>query len=185
MVGYEDYTEVIVNETLKRKAILLELSGFRSADANRRKIRAWKEVQDVVLLKCRKMMTLDQIKRVWRNKKAHVRDTLLKEKRYRSATGGGLELPLERAISSCAKSFTEAEIALANALGREAVMSGLGKMETFVDKAGTSDGSPSSRGGRDREEEEKRGGGGACLEREEKRGGGGACLEREEKRGGG
>ncbi|CAJ0606893.1 unnamed protein product [Cylicocyclus nassatus] len=129
------YTDAIV-VALKRKEILLELNESRTPDSNRRKLRAWTEIRDVVLVKCRKLMTILQIKRVWRSKKAHVRDLLLKERRYRQATGGGVDVDLERTIMKASESLTEAELQLANCLGREAITCGIGRMETYVDKQG-------------------------------------------------
>ncbi|CAJ0599212.1 unnamed protein product [Cylicocyclus nassatus] len=145
------YDEVIVFETLRRKDVILDLSGSRNPDANARKQRAWKEVADAVLLKCKKLMTIPQIKRVWRNKKTHVREMLLRERRYREATGGGIDLDLEKSISKAAASFTEGEAELARALGREAVMAGLGKFESYVDKTSKDDSgsSPESIGNMD------------------------------------
>ncbi|CAJ0590586.1 unnamed protein product [Cylicocyclus nassatus] len=127
-------SEIIMEETLKRKETLSELSSTRSVDANRRKLKAWAEIQDTVLLQCRKLMSIAQIKRVWRGRKTHVRDVLLREKRYRSATGGGCDFSLERDLAKASASLTEAEIKLARCLGKEAVMCGLGHMETFVDR---------------------------------------------------
>ncbi|CAJ0591704.1 unnamed protein product [Cylicocyclus nassatus] len=80
------------------------------------------------------MLTIEQVKRIWRNRKAHVREAILKEKRYRSSTGGGLDPVLEKSISTTLSSLSQAETLLARTLGREAVMAGLGNMETYVDK---------------------------------------------------
>ncbi|RCN44398.1 hypothetical protein ANCCAN_09612, partial [Ancylostoma caninum] len=92
------YGEVIVKEVLKRRDVLLELNEMRNPEANKRKTGAWKEIQEIILTTCKKLMTIDQIERTWRNKKSHVKDVLMTEKRYRSFTGGGVDMALENAI---------------------------------------------------------------------------------------
>ncbi|CAJ0597702.1 unnamed protein product [Cylicocyclus nassatus] len=124
----------IIIEVLKRRGILLDLNEARNPEANRRKSKAWKEIQDLVLVHCKRVFTIEQVKRIWRNRKAHVREAILKEKRYRSSTGGGLDPVLEKTISTTLSSLSQAETLLARTLGREAVMAGLGNMETYVDK---------------------------------------------------
>ncbi|CAJ0589899.1 unnamed protein product [Cylicocyclus nassatus] len=134
------HSDIIVMETLKRKKILLELNDSRSPDANRRKLKAWNEIRAIIQVQCKKMMSITQIKRVWRNRKAHVRDVLL---RHSQGTGRGRDFNLEKTIARASASLTEAETKLAQCLGREAVMSGLGRMETFVEKQSVTD-SPES-----------------------------------------
>ncbi|CAJ0589579.1 unnamed protein product [Cylicocyclus nassatus] len=85
---------------------------------------------------------------------------------YRQGTGGGLDLPLEQAIANASASFTEADMLIAQFLGKEAVMSGVGRMESFVDKertrfGGDSDSSESTLGGNRRR---RRAGGRANLD---------------------
>ncbi|EYC24785.1 hypothetical protein Y032_0013g2107 [Ancylostoma ceylanicum] len=130
----ELYGEVIVKEVLKRKEVLLEMNGMRNPEANKKKTAAWKEIQEIVLTSCKKIMTVDQIKRAWRNKKAHVKDVLMTEKRYRSSTGGGVDMALESAIKKNLEHLSEAELGIAKSLGREAAFVGLRKAETFVDE---------------------------------------------------
>ncbi|CAJ0588978.1 unnamed protein product [Cylicocyclus nassatus] len=50
------------------------------------------------------------------------------------AAQGGLDPVLEKTISTTLSSLSQAETLLAKTLGREAVMAGLGNMETYVDK---------------------------------------------------
>ncbi|CAJ0599923.1 unnamed protein product [Cylicocyclus nassatus] len=69
---------------------------------------------------------------------------------YRQGTGGGLDLPLEQAIANASASFTEADMLIAQSLGKEAVMSGVGRMESFVDKGADSDSGSTLRGNRRR-----------------------------------
>ncbi|KAL6727831.1 hypothetical protein Aduo_009674 [Ancylostoma duodenale] len=60
------YGDVIVKEVLKRRDVLLELNEMRNPEANKRKTGAWKEIQEVILTTCKKLMTVNQIKRTWR-----------------------------------------------------------------------------------------------------------------------
>ncbi|CAJ0606248.1 unnamed protein product [Cylicocyclus nassatus] len=59
-------SDVIIIEIIKRKEILFDLSGIRNPEA------------------------IDQIKRVWRNRKAHVREVISKKQRYGNCTGGAV-----------------------------------------------------------------------------------------------
>ncbi|EYC09881.1 hypothetical protein Y032_0058g2871 [Ancylostoma ceylanicum] len=65
-------------------------------------------------------MTVEQLKRCWRNKKAYVRDLLYREKSYRSGTGGGVDVDLEKAISKGLSEMSEVDVKIARLLGKEA-----------------------------------------------------------------
>ncbi|EYC09885.1 hypothetical protein Y032_0058g2871 [Ancylostoma ceylanicum] len=70
-------------------------------------------------------MTVEQLKRCWRNKKAYVRDLLYREKSYRSGTGGGVDVDLEKAISKGLSEMSEVDVKIARLLGKEASFLGL------------------------------------------------------------
>ncbi|CAJ0593834.1 unnamed protein product [Cylicocyclus nassatus] len=140
--GSKSYHDVILTETMKRKEILLDLSATRNPEANRKKFKAWKEIQEIVLVQCDKTMTIAQIKRVWRSKKASMRDVLRRQK-LRQLLDGGCDLSLENSIVEVSPALTEAEIQLARRLVQEDVMRGQNNTAIY-DKGGVSDSSEST-----------------------------------------
>ncbi|EYC09883.1 hypothetical protein Y032_0058g2871 [Ancylostoma ceylanicum] len=82
-------------------------------------------------------MTVEQLKRCWRNKKAYVRDLLYREKSYRSGTGGGVDVDLEKAISKGLSEMSEVDVKIARLLGKEASFLGLRCAERNVVPVGS------------------------------------------------
>ncbi|CAJ0589746.1 unnamed protein product [Cylicocyclus nassatus] len=161
------YTDVIVVETLKRKNILLELNDSRNPVANKKKE---KGLEGSAGHRSGTMQEIDDGRAgnagieiaQW-----YTRIKCMSFLRYRQGTGGGLDLPLEQAIANASASFTEADMLIAQSLGKKAVMSGVGRMESFVDKGADSD-SDSTLGGNRRR---RRAGGRANLNDSEEDGG--------------
>ncbi|KAL6735186.1 hypothetical protein Aduo_005650 [Ancylostoma duodenale] len=95
-------------------------------------------------------MSLEQLKRGWRNKKSHVRDLLHKEKgcsfiaiimtgrskclffKLLTRYWGGVDLEVEKAISKGLNEITEMDIKIATLLGKEASYLGLTTAESNV-----------------------------------------------------
>ncbi|KAL6731470.1 hypothetical protein Aduo_002333 [Ancylostoma duodenale] len=70
-------------------------------------------------------MSVEQLKRCWRNKRSHVRDLLHKEKSYRRSTRRGVDFELEKATSKGLSEMTEMDVKIARLLGKEASFLGL------------------------------------------------------------
>ncbi|CAJ0594650.1 unnamed protein product [Cylicocyclus nassatus] len=146
-----DEKDVIVEEVLKRRNLLWDRSGTREPNCNHKRTQAWKEIRRIVFEKCDKEMSIESIKRCWRAKRGNVRDLLMKEKKYRSATGGGVNVALEHALSKGMASMTEADVKIARALGPEACFGGLRVAESAVCAAPPSESSAEFSGSQEKE----------------------------------
>ncbi|VDK54174.1 unnamed protein product [Cylicostephanus goldi] len=127
-----DHQDVIVEEVLKRRNLLWDKSGNREPNLNQKRTQAWKEIRRIVFEKCDKEMSIESIKRCWRTRRGNVRDLLMKEKKYRNATGGGVSVALEQALTKGMANMTEADAKIARALGPEACFGGLRVAESAV-----------------------------------------------------
>ncbi|CAJ0603965.1 unnamed protein product [Cylicocyclus nassatus] len=129
-----DHTEVIAEEVMKRRDILWDNANNRLPNLNARRSAAWKQVRNAVFTKCDRDMTIEQIKRCWRAKKGFIRDLLMKEKSYRTGTGGGVDMELERAIAKGMALMSENDVQIARSLGREASFCGLRSAESAAEE---------------------------------------------------
>ncbi|CAJ0605049.1 unnamed protein product [Cylicocyclus nassatus] len=112
--GKFDHTEVIAEEVMRRRDILWDNANNRLPNLNARRSAAWKQVRNGVFTKCDRDMTVDQIKS------------------YRTGTGGGVDMELERAIGRGMAMMSENDDQIAKSLGREASFCGLRSAESTV-----------------------------------------------------